>query len=139
MAMSDTAEYWFNKNSFHMPNMFRHGKGIECGHNHNIMDTEYIEDVDCYACKKLIQEGVTTGMLEGKAPEMYYMSNSEKKRYKKQKRFIEENGKCPCGCNWQIRKNRTNGQEFLGCTNYPTCKNTKALAKKVLIINNNDH
>jgi ssDNA-binding Zn-finger/Zn-ribbon topoisomerase 1 len=137
MAMSDTAEYWFDKNQIRIPNMFRHGNGIECGHNHNVMDTEYIDDVECYACKKLIQEGATNGMLEGKAPEMYYMSNSEKKRYKKQKRFIEENGKCNCGCNWTVRKNSKSGEEFLGCINYPKCKNTKALAKKVLINNNN--
>ena len=127
MCLSDTAEYWFYSKMPRTFNMFKHGKGIECGHNHNVMDTEYTEDVECYACKKLIQEGLTTGMLEGKAPEMYYMSNSEKKKYKKQKAFNEKYGKCPCGCIWTIRKNSINKKEFLGCINYPKCKNTKNL------------
>ena len=127
MSLPDTAEYWWNIKTSRMPNMFRHGKGINCGHNHNVMDTEYIEDVECNACKKMIKEGLTNGMIEGKSPEMYYMSNSEKKRFKKQKAFIEKYGKCPCGCNWQIRKNNKTGQEFLGCINYPSCKNTKSL------------
>jgi ssDNA-binding Zn-finger/Zn-ribbon topoisomerase 1 len=132
MAMSDTAEYWFNKTQAGTHNTLRHGKGIECGHNHNVMDTKYIDDVECYACKKMINDGITTGMLEGKAPDMYYMSNSEKKRFKKLKLFIEENGKCNCGCNWTVRRNNQSGESFLGCLNYPKCKNTKALVKKII-------
>lgn len=129
MALSDTAEYWFNKNNFHYPNNFRHGKGIVCGHNHNIMDTEYIEDVECRACVKIIKEGNAKWMLEGKAPEMYYMSNSEKKRYKKQKAFNEKHGKCSCGSIWIIRHNSKTKNDFLGCLQYPKCKNTKSITE----------
>ncbi len=129
MSMSDTAENWFNKNQNRMPNMLRHGKGIDCGHNHNIMDTEYIKDVECFACKNIIINGLAIGILEGEVPETYYMSNQEKKKHKEKKLFVEKNGKCGCGCHWKIRKNKTNNQEFLGCANYPKCKNTKSLNK----------
>jgi len=127
MSLSDTAEYWWDIKRHRESNSFRHAKGVNCGHNHNTIDTEYIEDVECNACKRIIKEGNTIGMKEGKAPEMYYMSNSEKKHYRKQKLFIETYGKCLCGCNWQIRKNKISGQEFLGCVNYPKCKNTKSI------------
>lgn len=125
--MSDESEFWFNKNSYRTPNLFRHGKGIKCGHNHNIKDTEYIEDVECNACKRIIKKGLAVGMLEGKAPPTYYMSNRQKKEFNEQNAFNNLHGKCPCGCNWTIRINKLKGTEFLGCRNYPKCKNTKSL------------
>ena len=133
--MSDTAEDWFNKNQVNLPNMFRHAKGVDCGHNHNTKDTIYIDDVECWACKKVLLADPSFGeqnMIEGKAPETYYMSNKEKKNHNKRKLFNEKHGICPCGCNWQIKRNRTTNQEFLGCVNYPACRNTKALHPLVI-------
>lgn len=128
MSMSDTAEYWFNSRSgLGLGNMFTHAKDIECGHNHNTMDTIYIDDITCNSCKKIVSESTLDSFKEGKAPETYYMSHKEKKQYNAQKRFIEQYGKCPCGCNWQIRKNSKTNEEFLGCINYPKCKNTKSI------------
>ncbi len=131
MSLPDTAEYWWDAHKNYGGNMFRHAKGVECGHNHNIMDTIYIEDVECRACIKIITEDKPEGLLLGKAPETYYMSHKEKKDRNKKKKFIEQYGICPCGCNWQIRKNKTSRQEFLGCVNYPKCKNTKSIQKSV--------
>lgn len=127
--MSDEAEYWFYKNMPRSFNTFRHAEKVNCGHNHNTKDTPYIDDVECNACKKIIKETNPEWMKEGKAPETFYMSKSSKKKHNAVLRFREKYGKCPCGCDWQIRKNRTSGQEFLGCINYPTCKNTKSLPK----------
>lgn len=127
MSMSDTAEYWFDKNMPRSFNTFRHAEKIDCGHNHNTKDTPYIDDVECNACKKIIKETNPEWLKAGKAPETFYMSHREKKKFNKQKRFNDEHGKCPCGCNWMVRKNRTTGNEFLGCVNYPKCKNTKSL------------
>lgn len=127
MSLPDTAEYWWDvKSHFHTPNMFRHAKNVKCGHNHNAMDTEYIGDVECRACLKIIKEEQII-MKEGKAPETYYLSNKEKKRYNARKRFNEQHGTCSCGSDWTIRKNKSTNQEFLGCSNYPICKNTKSL------------
>lgn len=130
MCLSDTAEYWQDvkrKSMYFGGNEFRHAKGVECGHNHNIMDTEYIDDVECNACKRIIQEGKAIGMIEGKAPETYYMSNKEKKDYNRQKIFNEQHGKCPCGSIWVIRQNTKDKKKFLGCLQYPKCKNTKSI------------
>ena len=55
------------------------------------------------------------------------MNHSQRKKHNAQKKFNEQHGKCPCGSIWTIRKNKTNNKEFLGCINYPQCKNTKSL------------
>jgi ssDNA-binding Zn-finger/Zn-ribbon topoisomerase 1 len=125
--MPDTAEYWFDVKSKRTSNMFRHAKGVICGHNHNTKDTEYIDDVECHACIKIIKEGNTANLLNGKAPETYYMSKIEKKLYNKRKAFILTYGKCDCGANWKIRENKEKKIQFLGCANYPNCKKTKSL------------
>lgn len=38
-----------------------------------------------------------------------------------------EHGRCVCGKPYVIRTNSKNGNKFLGCSGYPTCKNVKAL------------
>lgn len=127
MSLPDGAEYWWKDHSFHQPNDFRHAINVECGHNHNTPDTPYIGDLECHACKKIVQETKPEWMIEGNAPEMFYMSIREKKAYRKRKAFNEKHGICDCGCDLQIRVNKKNGQEFLGCINYPTCKKTKSI------------
>ena len=134
--MSDTAEYWFNKNSkpiymgpafYHIPN-----EKIDCGHRKH-HTTPYINDINCHACKKLISEGYKEGLIEGDSPETYYMSIKEKKNHNRQKRFNELHGKCECGSIWVIRKNSKTNTEFLACLQYPKCRKTKSiLENKVL-------
>lgn len=34
---------------------------------------------------------------------------------------------CSCGGNLVVRKNKANGNKFLGCTNYPKCTKTKSI------------
>jgi len=131
MCLSDTAEYWadakrskgyFGSTSFvHIPN-------AECGHRHH-SDAKRLGDVTCYACLKLIKNGYEHNLPEGKT-----VSKAERKRRQKQseqeniRRAIEEkHGKCRCGKAWVIRKNKSTSTEFLGCSNYPKCKNTKSI------------
>lgn len=38
-----------------------------------------------------------------------------------------EHGLCTCGMPFVVRTNRKNGNEFLGCSGYPNCKETKPL------------
>lgn len=134
MSLSDTAEYWWKEpKSPYLGKQFKHHPLHRCSHYNpltgNTNVTRYIGDINCYECIDNLEKGISSkdGLIEGNAPETYYMSNGEKKRFNAKKLFNEKYGKCDCGCNWQIRKNRSNGQEFLGCINYPTCKNTKTI------------
>ncbi|TDX83946.1 topoisomerase DNA-binding C4 zinc finger domain-containing protein [Epilithonimonas xixisoli] len=131
MSLPDGAEYW-QKNSFHLPNTFRHAKGVECVHNHNT-ETEYINDVECRACLKIIEEKRPENLMDGDAPEFYYYSKTYAKKMRKAKKereeFNDKYGVCDCGCDWRIRLNKSNSQEFLGCSNYPKCKKTKSILK----------
>lgn len=41
---------------------------------------------------------------------------------------VKENfGRCTCGRRFVKRKNKKNGNEFLGCSGYPKCNNTMPL------------
>lgn len=133
MCLSDTAEYWWdvkNRTPYSGKN-FRHHTNYACSHiNHitgNTATTPYIEDINCYECIEEIKRGNKEGLIEGKAPEDYYLSNAGKKAYRKQKAFNDKYGLCPCGSIWAIRKNSKTGNEFLGCLQYPKCKNTKPI------------
>lgn len=55
------------------------------------------------------------------------MSNKQKKLYRARLRINSKYGLCSCGNQWIIRINKANKKEFLGCSNYPKCKNTKSL------------
>jgi len=119
MALSDTAEYWWDVKSSRVYNgpKFIHLKGMECGHYH-VAESNKLIDVDCHACIKKINE----------TPELKQrLEQSIKSREDHKFRF----GKCECGCAMTIRKNRRTNQEFLGCINYPNCKRTRAVAKKI--------
>lgn len=133
MCLSDTAEYWQdvkNKRPYNGRH-FRHHPNYSCSHINamtgNTSTTPYIEDINCFECIEEIKRGNIDGLIEGKAPEDYYLSNSGKKAYRKQKAFDDKHGLCPCGSRLTIRKNRKNNTDFLGCLQYPKCKNTKPL------------
>lgn len=136
MALSDMAEAWWREpHMTYMGKEFKHNPNHKCSHYNpssgNVDTTIYIGDINCYECIENLNSGTASneGLKDGNAPETFYMSKREKKNFNAQKRFNEQHGKCSCGCNWQIRKNRNNGQEFLGCINYPTCKNTKSITR----------
>ena len=134
MSLPDTAEYWQDvKGGFRIPNGFRHAKDVDCGHNHNI-ETEYFNDVDCHACKKIISENRPDNLLDGDAPEFYYYSKTYAKKMRKAKKEREEfnlkHGVCECGSGLVLRINKAKNQQFLGCSKYPNCKKTKSLNTK---------
>ena len=132
MSLPDEAEIWWKIPSKpYNGKSFKHNPNHKCSHYNpsscNTDTTIYIGDINCYECIENLNNGTSSkeGLKEGKAPETFYMSKRERKLFNQQKAFNEQHGKCSCGCSWQIRKNRTTNQEFLGCSNYPTCKNTK--------------
>lgn len=131
--MSDTAEYWWGvKNrSPYMGKEFKHHPKYACSHirpvTGNTVTTPYINDINCYECIEEIKRGNIEGLIEGKAPEDFYLTKSGKKAFRKQKAFNDKYGFCPCGSTWTIRKNSKNNTEFLGCLQYPKCKNTKSI------------
>ena len=137
MSMSDTAEYWADVKA-HRPiysgKNFKHIPDKKCSHykpiTGNTSTTPYIDDINCYECIERIKNGFRDGLIEGKAHETYYMSNRERKAFNSAKVFNEKYGKCSCGSHWTIRINKTNNKEFLGCSNYPHCKNTKTITNR---------
>lgn len=70
MSLSDTAEYWQDvkggggQSSKHI---FTHLKGLPCGH-HQIEKTTIFFEVDCRACKRIIDE--LPGAIEFKKPDL---------------------------------------------------------------------
>lgn len=123
--MSDTAEYWFDKNSrsVYMGRHFYHIPGANCGHTH-YAEAKQLGNVNCFACLELIKNGYEHGLKPGK-----YLTHGEKKRRVQQSRqaeFDKVNGKCSCGSRWTLRTNKITNEQFLGCLQYPKCKNTKS-------------
>lgn len=124
MSLPDTAEYWWNieRTKSWYGTMFFHIPNAPCGHRHNHL-AKKLGNVNCYSCLELIKNGYEHGLEEG-----IYLTHGERKQRKKdnaQKAFNEKHGLCPCGSIWCIRKNKATGIEFLGCLQYPNCKNTK--------------
>lgn len=55
MSLSDTAEYWQDVKKYREnKKVFIHIKNIDCGHYH-VIESKNLEDIDCYACKKIIE------------------------------------------------------------------------------------
>lgn len=135
MSLPDMAEAWWKDHTYYGytgPHFYHHPNKL-CSHYRpqtgNIDTTPYINDINCHECKSKIESGEFSKnelKLED-SPETYYMSHGERKKYNKQKAFNNLHGKCSCGSIWTIRKNKTTNQEFLGCLQYPKCKNTKKL------------
>lgn len=121
--MTDTAEYWADaKRNYVGPN-YSHVPGASCGHRH-LFEAKKLGDVNCKSCLKLIEDGLQHNLLPGISE-----SKSAKKRRLKQENYIKTQeqlyGRCKCGSLFTLRINSFTKQQFLGCSNYPTCKNTK--------------
>ena len=102
---------------------FIHIPNSECGHikreTRNTDTSEYINDINCFACLKLIeQNGNIYQLKEGVSKRQQSAIDRDKHRF----RF----GKCSCGRPMCERKNSKTGEVFLGCSNYPKCKLTKS-------------
>lgn len=126
MSMSDTAEYWedVKRNYPYTGTQFTHIPNSPCGHinvySGNTNTSEYLNDINCYACLKLIkQNGNIYGLKEGISKRQQSIIDKEKHRF----RF----GKCSCGSPLVKRVNKQTGNQFLGCLNYPKCKETQVL------------
>jgi ssDNA-binding Zn-finger/Zn-ribbon topoisomerase 1 len=124
MALTDTAEYWWDiKNRTpYLGRDFVHIPNSTCGHikkeTRNTDTSEYLNDINCYACLKLIEEnGNVYGLKEGISKRQQSAIDKEKNRF----RF----GKCECGSPMCERKNSKTGEKFLGCLQYPKCKKTR--------------
>lgn len=123
MSLSDMAEAWWREPKMpYMGKDFVHIPNSTCGHINpvtgNTDTSNYLNDINCYACLKLIKEnGNIYNLLEGTSKREQSLIDREKHRY----RF----GRCDCGSPLQKRKNGKTNQEFLGCITYPACKKTK--------------
>lgn len=133
MSLPDGAEYWqdVKNRTPYTGRTFRHHPTHTCSHfnkrSGNALRTPYKNDVNCFECAQAIENGNLEGIIGDIAPEYFYLGKKEKKRYNAQKLFEETHGKCSCGSDWKIRTNKTNNTQFLGCSNYPKCKNTKSI------------
>jgi hypothetical protein len=127
MALSDTAEYWWwGPKMPYMGKQYIHIPNSTCGHikpeTGNTDVSEYLNDVNCFACLKLLeQNGNIYGLKEGTSKREQSKIDKEKHRFRY--------GKCECGSPMTVRKNSKTGEGFLGCVNYPKCKKTKRFEK----------
>jgi len=127
MSLPDTAEYWWdiknrpcripNKTMVHIPQS-------ECRHFNSITGntriSKYLNDITCYECLSMLKaSGNIYNLIEGTSPRQQSEIDKEKHRF----RF----GKCICGSPLCERINKSTQHKFLGCTNYPKCKNTKSI------------
>lgn len=128
--MSDTAEYWADvkrprpivPDYYHIPN-------YDCGHKH-YYEAEFIDDVNCGACKKALKEGIEHN-LKSVEEHKKHNANLELQRINnckhKWKQKYPDNPICTCGFPMLERTNKTKGTKFYGCSQFPICKNTSPL------------
>lgn len=130
MCMSDTAEYWFdvkNRRPYNGPDYY-HIPGFECGHRH-LYEAKYVSDVNCKQCKAAIAKGHPHGLKSDEQKEIDQANRERSKRLnliKGWKQKYPHNPDCSCGFVMLERTNKSNGQTFYGCSQYPKCKNTKS-------------
>jgi ribosomal protein S27E len=110
MSLPDSAEYWWDVKGYNrtIREPFTHIKGIDCSHYH-VHESLDIKDINCRCCRKILAE----------------MSDIKIDIANKLEQHLYLYGKCSCGRAFVKRINKANGNPFLGCRNYPKCKNTK--------------
>lgn len=108
MSLPDTAEYWWDVKSRSArggnPMVF-HDPDFICDNPKREFhcDAEYLEDMNCSKCKRNAKEHGTK----------------------------LQSSKCECGKQMVERINKSNGNKFLGCSDYPKCKKTKSILRSV--------
>ena len=129
MSMTDTAEYWndVHRWTVYTGKQFYHIPHAECGHKH-VNTALAIEDVNCYSCLKLIEDGYNHQLPDGKTDFRSKAQKKRERRYKLAKIEHEKYGKCGhCDGFLKQRFNSVRKTFFLGCENYPKCFYTKQL------------
>lgn len=126
MGLPDSAEYWWaGDNRPHYAGEIFYHIGEVCEHYRpqtgNVLTAKYLNDVNCHCCKKLIAEnGNIYDLKEGISPMQQSAIDKYKNRFK--------HGKCSkCGQPMNLRKNKIQNKNFLGCSQYPKCKHTESL------------
>lgn len=121
MSLSDTAEYLqdVKAKSSRIPQVtFVHIANANCGHykphTGNTKTSKYIGDINCYACKAILaKKGNVFGLIAG--------------RENKSTQHHASKIKCSCGAEMVMRRNKSTGEKFYGCSQYPKCKKTKSI------------
>lgn len=139
MSLPDAAEYWQDvkrhRGAFSGGPCFTHIKNIECGHFHKYESND-IDKIDCHACKKILKEDlILVGVLEFEN-EKEVLKNIKRQEHRQQQIIASnkqkalknaKHGICKCGFPFEKRMNKQSREYFLGCGNYPKCKETKSL------------
>jgi hypothetical protein len=113
MSLPDEAEIWWPDHR--VKHIFSHLPNIKCGHFH-VHNATFIDDVDCYSCLKLIEEGY-----------IHNLPTKAEREAQRLKSIGGQNGYCSCGEPFIIKRNHTTKEQFFGCNNYPSCRKTKSL------------
>ena len=130
MSIPDEAEIWWPSTS-RKQKPFTHILGATCGRFQlpSMPVPIWLGNIDCPACLKLIEEG-----YDHKLPETFPLSAMSKSARKKERKRLkwaceqeELYGRCSCGSLYILRVNSKTKKEFLGCSKYPKCKNTKSI------------
>jgi hypothetical protein len=85
MSVTDTREYWDDVKAHINKKVFVHAKSLDCGHFH-VHETYDISMIDCYACKKHLDENPALFhqlMVAHKKREKQRMANRKRKHKKK--------------------------------------------------------
>ena len=125
MALSDMAEYWWKEPKMpYMGRTFIHIPNSTCGHINpqtgNTDVSEYLNDITCFACLKLLK---TNGNIYNLKEGISKLAQSRADKLKFKYRY----GTCECGHPLKLRINSKTQEMFYGCTTYPKCKKTKSL------------
>lgn len=129
MSMTDTAEYWWgikNRKPYNGPDYY-HIPGLDCGHRH-LFEAKYVSDVNCTACKKALASAEFVHNLKSDQQKEMDEANRERSKrlnsIKGWKQKYPNNPDCSCGFVMLERTNKSTGQSFYGCSQYPICKTT---------------
>jgi len=127
--MSDTAEYWFDIKNRHVytgPDYY-HIPDFDCGHKH-WFEAKFIDEVNCNSCKKALQDGLEHNLKSVEdhkrhdANKLLQRANNIKNKWKQK---YPNNPDCPsCGFVMIEKVNKSNGNKFWGCCQFPNCKKT---------------
>lgn len=131
MSLSDTAEYWRDVKSRRFKRVFTHIPEIDCGHFH-VNESSDIDCIDCYACKEILKKDEILQALLEVAQEKVeakqkIKAEQKQKHHKERLAKSAKHGLCTCGFPFEKRLNAQTKKSFLGCKNYPKCKNTKSI------------
>lgn len=83
MSLSDTSEYWQDVKKRIDKHVFTHIKNKDCGHFH-VVESNELKDIDCYACKKIIENDAELKSQLEKNNGKRYLDHRNKKGFRLQ-------------------------------------------------------